>query len=177
MKRALALALRLATLAVLALAIGCGDSSPPPFTTCDSGVPPPRPDTGSPDVTVPSEGGLPPIDGAFALDVYTSDCPGGNLTNVFVVTEQNTLYSFAPTTAAFTKIGTLNCPAMNGATPFSMAVSRQGVAYVLFSDGSLFRVSTIDASCSATAFQPGQLGFTQFGMGYTTDHLGPAETI
>jgi hypothetical protein len=87
---------------------------------------------------------------------------------VYVVTDQNELYSFAPDKVTFTSIGTLSCPSAV-ATPNSMAVDRSGTAWVNFSDGSLFKVSTADASCSATSFKPGQSGFGRFGMAFATN--------
>jgi hypothetical protein len=87
---------------------------------------------------------------------------------VYVVTDQNALYSFAPDKLTFTSIGTLSCPS-GVATPNSMAVDRSGTAWVNFSDGSLFKVSTTDASCTATSFQPGQSGFGRFGMAFATN--------
>jgi hypothetical protein len=87
---------------------------------------------------------------------------------VYVVTDQNELYSFAPDKVTFTSIGTLSCPS-GVATPNSMAVDRSGTAWVNFSDGSLFKVSTADASCSATSFKPGQSGFGRFGMAFATN--------
>lgn len=86
---------------------------------------------------------------------------------VYVVSDSNELFSFAPDKTAFTKIGQLDCPS-GGATPNSMAVDRTGSAWVNFSDGSLFEVSTADASCRATTYQKGQGGLTRFGMAFAT---------
>jgi hypothetical protein len=87
---------------------------------------------------------------------------------VYVVSMENDLYSFAPDTVTFTKVGNLKCPA-NGATPNSMAIDRSGNAWVNYSDGGLFKVSTKDASCSSTPFQRGQSGFVKFGMAFATN--------
>jgi hypothetical protein len=87
---------------------------------------------------------------------------------VYVVSDSNELYSFAPDKLSFTKIGTLKCPS-NGATPNSMAIDRSGSAWVNFSDGALFKVSTADARCEATKFQKGQSGFNRFGMAFATN--------
>ncbi len=65
-------------------------------------------------------------------------------------------------------IGTLDCPS-GGATPNSMAIDRSGTAWVNFSDGGLFKVSTKDAACSETGFQKLQSGFQRFGMAFTTN--------
>lgn len=87
---------------------------------------------------------------------------------VYVVSDQNELFSFAPDKLSFTKIGELDCPA-GLATPNSMAIDRTGNAWVNFSDGALFKVSTRDASCSATSFQKNQNGFVRFGMAFATN--------
>lgn len=87
---------------------------------------------------------------------------------VYVVSEENDLYSFQPDKLTFTKIGTLDCPSLGG-SPNSMAVDRSGTAWVNFDSGELFQVSTQDASCKATSFQPGQHGFVKFGMAFATD--------
>jgi hypothetical protein len=88
---------------------------------------------------------------------------------VYVVSEENDLYSFRPDTVTFTKIGPLECPAAGLATPNSMAIDRSGTAWVNYTDGSLFKVSTKDASCQSTSFKPGQSGFTKFGMAFATN--------
>jgi hypothetical protein len=103
--------------------------------------------------------------------------PGGNCAVgadlVYVVDEHNALFSFTPNTLAFTELGPLNCPAAGGATPFSMGVDRNAVAWILYSDGSLFKVPTSDVSnCTATTFAMDQSGFQLFGMGFASDSSG-----
>jgi len=99
-------------------------------------------------------------------------CPDAGSTLVYLITQQNVLMSFDPPTLSFRMIGTINCPDPLGGTPFSMAVSRSGVAYVVFTSGNLFRVSTLTAACVATAFVPGATAFPQtFGMGFSADAL------
>ncbi|MDB4997183.1 MAG: hypothetical protein JWM74_4615 [Myxococcaceae bacterium] len=87
---------------------------------------------------------------------------------VYVVSDLNELFSYNPGTGMFAKIGELNCPS-GGATPNSMAVDRSGTAWVNFSDGGLFKVSTADASGQATTFHKLQSGFMRFGMAFATD--------
>jgi hypothetical protein len=85
---------------------------------------------------------------------------------------------FVPSTGAFETVGTLDCPAGWGETPFSMAIDRRGNAWILYSDGTLYLASTLDASCTKTDFQPGQSGFDTFGMGFSSDAAGSeAETL
>ncbi len=119
----------------------------------------------------------------------TNDCGNGSTTLIYVVDEQYNLLSFDPSgdKNTFKRIGSLNCPAsaswpawggIGPATPFSMSVDRTGHAWVLYTSGEIFLVSTVDASCQKTAFAPGQLGFQLFGMGYVSDMAGsPSETL
>ena len=93
---------------------------------------------------------------------------------VYVIGTNNELFSFYPPTLELTQVGTIACPS-NGATPFSMAVDRRGIAWILHNDGRIFHVDTTDASCTATAYQPGQLGLTLFGMGFVSDAAGSEE--
>jgi hypothetical protein len=97
-------------------------------------------------------------------------------TLVYVVSAQYDLYSFDPRTLTFKKIGRLDCPdpgiAVTGdgdATPNSMAVDRSGTAWVNYTSGKLFKVSTANAKCEATAFVPGQSNFYKVGMAFSTN--------
>lgn len=116
---------------------------------------------------------LPPIDATPLVDVNRNDCPDADSTLVYVVTTQNELYAFYPPDLSFRFIGNLVCPAPPGETPFSMAVDRRGVAYVLYTDGSLYRVSTLTAACVATTYRTGNNGFRTFGMGFAADPTSP----
>jgi len=121
--------------------------------------------------------GLPMVDVMPKPDVDRTGCPDADATYIYVVTEQNELFSFFPPDLSFKFIGNLVCPVAGGATPFSMAVDRRGVAYVLYGDGELFRVSTATAACTATTFATNQDGFETFGMGFASDFGGPAERL
>jgi len=87
----------------------------------------------------------------------------------------NELYGFYPPTLEVKLIGIINCPAGFLATPFSMAVDRKGIAWILFNDGTIFHVDVKDASCVATGFQAGQEGFQNFGMGFVANNAGSSE--
>ncbi len=91
---------------------------------------------------------------------------------VYVVSQASDLYRFPPLSKTFTKIGHLDCPASPTSQPFSMAVDRTGVAWILYQDGNVFRASTRDAHCVATTFSPGQQGMRTFGMAFVTDGPG-----
>lgn len=91
---------------------------------------------------------------------------------VYTVDSNNTFSQFDPSTKTFTDLGQLNCPASGGATPFSMGVDRNAIAWVLYSDGELFRVdTTAQLACTATGWHSSN-GLTQFGMGFSTNTAG-----
>jgi hypothetical protein len=124
----------------------------------------------------PVKDALPPV--VVVPPRPVSDCPDAGATLIYVVTVSNQLMSFYPPTAAFAPIGKLACTATDpAATPFSMAVDHTGVAYVVFSDGELFRVSTSTAACQRTGFTTGGTFATTFGMAYVKDNTGTGETL
>jgi hypothetical protein len=80
----------------------------------------------------------------------------------------------------FTLIGTLSCPAAGtsiqqrpgAVTPFSMAVDRNGVAWVEYTTAEIFHVALTDAGCSASGYVARAGGMDLFGMGFVTDTAG-----
>lgn len=115
----------------------------------------------------------------------TDDCAEG-AELIYVVDSDYRLHSFDPRTEDFALIGNLDCPAgpswpefRNGeGRPFSMAVDRAGRAWVLFSSGEIFWVSTQTTECSQTIWRPGTEGFELFGMAFVSDRAGSsAETL
>jgi hypothetical protein len=122
-------------------------------------------------------------------------CTADGVDLIYVVDQANELLSFDPrllsggANAAFHKIGTLACNAgpswsdwaagqPGPATPFSMGVDRNAVAWVLYTSGEIFKVSTATAACmSNSGYQQGpdgnpQNGMEVFGMGFVTDVAG-----
>jgi len=73
----------------------------------------------------------------------------------FVLSRGATLYNFNPTSLVVTKVGKLACSTLE---PFTMAVSN-GVAYVLYQNGELFRVSLDTLNCVKTPLAPSRVGF------------------
>lgn len=102
--------------------------------------------------------------------------------SVYALNDRRELLRFQPAgdQHTFTTIGTLDCPAgpqwteLGGgpARPFSMSVDRSGRAWVLYTSGQIFHVSTADASCSAAGWSPGTAGLQLFGMGFVADAPG-----
>ncbi len=121
-----------------------------------------------------SSGGFVPQEGGVTPQV--AQCADANK-DVFVIAEDRTFYSFHPPTAEFKAKGILNCPT-GGAMPTSMAVDRDGIAWVRHSDGTVWKVSTTDLTCEPTMYQPQAEAFTKFGMGFATESKGgSAETL
>ena len=111
-------------------------------------------------------------------DVVRVNCEEAGVTYIYLISEENKLMRFYPPSKSFDSIGNIACPAPQGFTPFSMAVDRRGIAYVVFEDGELFRVSTLTASCERTAFAAGQQGFSfTFGMGFSSNTTDQGETL
>jgi hypothetical protein len=111
-----------------------------------------------------------------------TDCPDAAATFIYVITEDDRLYSFYPPSADFTFIGTVDCPGSSG-NAWSMAVDRAGNAYVLYEatggggGGPVYQVDTATAACKSLPYKPGQMGFDYFGMGFATNGDGPSETL
>ncbi len=83
---------------------------------------------------------------------------------VYLFTDSAGLYSFHPPSKTLRRIGGLTCPA-GSATPNSMAVGQDGIGWVNYSNGALYRINVRTASCQATTFVPPS-GWTRFGMGF-----------
>jgi len=102
---------------------------------------------------------------------------------VYLVTSEKDFYRYDPASAEVKLVGTLDCP-IDG-SPFSMGVSRLGVAYVVYRPntlgatppGVLFMVNVENAACQKTTFQPNQHDFKLFGMGFALDDDGKGETL
>jgi hypothetical protein len=116
-----------------------------------------------------SSGGLAKEAGATSLPECAEETK-----DIFVISEENALYSFHPPTLAFKNLGLLKCPT-GGAQPTSMAVDRNGIAWVRHTDGAIWKVSTKDLSCEPTVFVPPNTSdgsFQKFGMGFATASKG-----
>ncbi len=126
-----------------------------------------------------ADGGvIPTIDATPLADAYVPPvCADASATLIYAVTEEYSLLRFDPTTASFARIGTLDCP--DPGSPFSMAVDRQGIAYVLYDDepGNVFRVSLATTQCLSTSYIPHNGAFAEFGMGFSANEDDGEETL
>lgn len=129
--------------------------------------------------------------GALVQQCLTEACTNGSCGQskcsaesqlIYVVSDTYNLLSFSPTTAKFTQIGKLSCPAGKSwparggdtSTPFSMSVDRQARAWVLYDGGEIFWVDTKTAACQPSGFVKGSAGYELFGMGFVSDEPGSA---
>jgi hypothetical protein len=143
----------------------------------DGGGPPVGDDSGGP---FGDDGSLVGDDaGSFGDDATgpSNDCVKAASDYIYLVSDQNDMYTFYPPTLALNKLGPLNCPGEvtpptgNNDGVNSMAVDRHAIAWVNFNDGKVFKVDVTKSSlpCTDSGFVPGQAGFTpQLGMGFAT---------
>lgn len=140
-------------------------------------------------------------DGHFGGVITTCDngteCSGGSCQRacsadgvdlIYVVDDSYRLLSFDPrligVSDPFHLIGQLSCPAGQAipefgtgpATPFSMGVDRDAVAWVLYSSGQIFNVNTSNVACTGTSFparqNSGGRAWDLFGMAFVSDAAG-----
>jgi hypothetical protein len=187
MKVARAVAVLLGLTAPVALTVACGARSGLFLleTPVDAGA---TPDA----VVVIDDVALPGLDVAPRRDVVQQiACADAGDTLIYAVTTDSVggtfeILKFDPASAQFTPIGPLNCP--DPYTPFSMAVDRQGHAYVAYYDeaalaqgltpppANIYRVNLNTAACVPTAYVPSQL-FQSFGMAFVANDVGVDETL
>lgn len=91
---------------------------------------------------------------------------------VYVVDQNNKFSKFDPMTKSFIDIGTLACP--SSGSPFSMGVDRNAVAWVLYTDGKIYRVDTTNVACTATNWTT-QGSLAEFGMGFSSNTAGSTD--
>ena len=77
------------------------------------------------------------------------------------------LYLFDPSAGSFELLGIPDCGMFSG-TPASMAVARNGIAYIRYSSSTLYAVDVETLECTETDMSVSSFG--KFGMGYATLH-------
>lgn len=98
----------------------------------------------------------------------TCETEGNEL--IYVVDTSNNFLRFDPRKLPgdpFEKVGVLDCGSRQ--RPFSMAVDRRGIAWVLLDNGYLNRVSIIDAKCRPVGYIAPPESPRTFGMGFSSD--------
>jgi hypothetical protein len=114
-------------------------------------------------------------------DLAINLCPAG--TNfIYTIDANTTLSRFSPATGQFFDVGAIVCPTVLQGSPNSMAVDREGNAWVNYNTGELFRLLTQSLTCTSTPFPPEQVGepwgmsFAENTPGSTDETLFIAET-
>ena len=79
--------------------------------------------------------------------------------------DEEALYLFDPVAVSFGLVGDLDCGLWAG-TPASMSVSRDGFAYVRYSDNTVYAVDLQTMDCTETSYGS---SFGSFGMGFATE--------
>ena len=167
----------------LAAVVACGDR--------ETTKPPPPPQQPAPTPRACAEPSL--CEGDSVVDCATGKlvraCPDGcshgacadacaaqGVELIYLVDRASELRAFDPSKLPddpFRVVGKLACEPDH--VPFSMAVDRRGIAWVLYDDGKLFRVSILDAHCTL-AGAPDHAPLT-FGMGFSTDGPGKDDKL
>ncbi len=138
---------------LLGLVVGCGTAANARF------------DDGGKNDTSGLDGGDPArTDASFSGDSAVGDDCSEAAKLVYLFTQTAELYSFDPPSKTLTSLGQLSCATT--ASPNSMAVARDGNAYVNYADGTIFKVDVKTLKCSATSFTS---SWTQMGMGFSTN--------
>jgi len=132
-------------------------------------------DSAEPDTEETADTEAPPEDTGTAEETPDTDVPDDpppedDCTDtadlVYVLSrDDGTLYTFDPASLTFTSLGRLSCGTSQ--TPGSMAVSRDGAAYVRYADNTVYAVDLATMRCSATSYADRR--FDSFGMGYATN--------
>ena len=89
---------------------------------------------------------------------------------IFVLSDNAELWKFYPADNSFLKLGNFNCGGMTNT--FSMAVDRQGFAWVMFNNpqGEIWKVDVTDvANCVDPGYNPGQQAINYFGMAFVSN--------
>jgi hypothetical protein len=104
------------------------------------------------------------------------ECGGTEIKQIFVLSRApDAVYRFDPETLTFTLLGYLDCPV---SSTFSMAIDRRGVAWILFSGGTLVNVRLDTMKCTEVVLnsisaQPPPL----FGMAFAADDSPARESL
>ena len=87
---------------------------------------------------------------------------------IYVLSDDGELWSFDPQNNMFSLIAAgLGCPQSSA---FSMSVDRNGYALVMFQNDDIYTVDVNNPNmCADPGYQPGQLGFNKFGMGFVSN--------
>jgi hypothetical protein len=116
------------------------------------------------------------INNSTSITTTPSVCTSETSRYIYLLDQDSNFFRFDPTNFGVTFIGTLNCSAT--AYPYSMALQRNGQAWTLFTDGSLYKFDITTAQCQTTSYVSEQEGgLILFGMNFATDGVNGIERL
>ena len=105
----------------------------------------------------------------------STQCTTETRNNIYLLNDNNILYQFTPTTLNLTRIGSINCS--TSASIFTIALQRNGLIWVLLTDGRLYTYNIKSAQCTATAFLQNQTDIRSFTMAFVNNDHDNDETL
>jgi hypothetical protein len=90
---------------------------------------------------------------------------------IYLVDESGELYQFYPNTVRLTDLGPIGCQSAFS-TVNTMAVDRQGIAWVEYQDASVYKVDTTNLTCYPTSFNPSSTPSGGWGSCFAADAAG-----
>lgn len=134
--------------------------------------------TGAPTTT----GG--PIDPSAASEGTDTATTGGDTCacvpdneRILVLSDDGEIWAYEPATDTFELLAGVVCPGLQ--TPYSMAVDRQGVAWILYADdGEVYRFDPGDPGpCSLAGVSAKAAGFSLFGLSFSPEDAGGCDRL
>lgn len=129
--------------------------------------------------TAPLDAGPTALDSGRPEDAAAETCGCAENTDlVYVLSDVGELWTFDPVTLVFARLTeTLGCP--GGGDPFSMSISRDGIAYIMLTSRDIYAIDVNDpTTCTDPGYTPEQLGFGYFGMGFASNSaVDPCERL
>jgi hypothetical protein len=122
---------------------------------------------GAPDTAPRGADALGPPDAFAAFDARLGRdsglvCPDGGLPAAYLLDVTGAIYTFSPATLEAVLLGTPDCGTQaSGTEPWTLSVSRDGTAYVVYEDWVTYAVNLTTLDCTPTTLQPALLGVAE----------------
>jgi hypothetical protein len=123
-------------------------------------------------------------------DAGCQPCTAPGVTLLYLLDDEFRLESFDPENLSFHVIGEPDCQpsppldswhTLTGETvahPYAFAVDQNAVAWVLYTSGEVFQVSTVNAACAGNSgYTPQQNGMDLFSMAFVGRAAGQGESL
>jgi hypothetical protein len=110
-----------------------------------------------------------------ADDVRDADlaCPDGAAPTAYLLDQNGSLYTYSPQTLRADFVATPKC---TSALPWTLSVSREGVAYLVYEDWRIYAFDLKTHACTPTPYRTGQLGISS-GQGIAVSRASSTETL